>query len=126
LARTVRRPKTATPDFVLNARCIAAVAAEHKTKDIRAYDVSELTIIADSFVVCSATSEPHFRAVCNAIREEMKAVGISPLRSEGTTHGGWYVIDYGAVIVHVFREEARAFYDLDGLWGDAPEIGWDA
>jgi len=101
---------------------IAEFAAEHKAANLRAYDVRDLTVIADAFVICSATSEPHLRAVFNAVKEGLKEMGIAPLRSEGTFNGGWLVVDYGTIIFHIFRVTAREFYDLDGLWGDAPEI----
>ncbi len=125
MAKIVRKRKQEEPDFLPKTRRIAVIALDHKAKDVRAYDVRELTVIADSFVICTVTSEPQFKAVCNAVRSEMKEIGVAPLRTEGTYHGGWYVIDYGAVIVHVFREEARTFYDLDGLWGDAPEVHFE-
>lgn len=123
MARSVRKKLSRRePGFLSKTRRIAAVADEHKASDIRAYDVRGLTVIADSFIVCSVSSEPQFKAVQNAVRENMKAIDIPPLRSEGSTRGGWLVLDYGSVILHVFREEARAYYDLDGLWGDAPQI----
>jgi len=104
----------------------AAHAADAiKAADIIAYDLRGLTLIADSFVVCSVTSEPQLKAVTNAVRTALKEVGRSPLQTEGDPTGGWLVLDYGAFIVHVFRKEAREFYDLDGLWGDAPRIPLD-
>lgn len=101
---------------------IAELAADHKAKDLKAYDVRGLTVIADTFVMCTATSEPQLRAIVNAVREGMKEVGVPPLYVEGVISGGWMLVDYGDVILHVFREDARDFYDLDGLWADAPEI----
>ncbi len=101
---------------------IAELAADKKARDIRAYNVHGMTLITDVFVMCTVTSEPQMKAVANAVREGMREVGVPPLNTEGNHRGNWLLIDYGEVIVHVFREEARAFYDLDGLWGDAPEI----
>lgn len=98
---------------------IGELAATVKAIDIRAYDLRELTVITDYFVVCSASSEPHFSAIFNAIKDGMKETGVAPLHTEGVARGRWRVLDYGAIIVHIFREEAREFYDLDGLWGDA-------
>lgn len=113
------------PDFLVNTLKIAALAAERKAGDIKAYDVHELTVVADIFVLCSATSEPQLRAIFNEVRDGMKQVGVAPLHSEGTFSGGWMVIDYGSVIFHLFRKEAREYYDLDGLWGDAPQVELD-
>lgn len=123
MARLVRKkPVAEPPDFLAKVKQIGELAADHKAMDIRAYDVRGLTVIADAFLLCSAASEPQLRAVFNAVRDGMKAAGISPLHAEGGFKGGWLVVDYGDVIVHIFREEAREFYDLDGLWADAPQV----
>jgi len=110
------------PPVVANALRIATLAAEKKAKDIRAFNLEGLTLITDCFVLCTATSEPQMKAVCNSILEGMKKIGVSPLHIEGNHRSDWLLLDYGDIIVHVFREEAREFYDLEGLWGDAPEI----
>jgi len=111
--------------FLANTRKIASLVADKKARDIRAYDVRGLTLMADAFVMCTATSEPQMKAVYNAVREGMKDIGIAPLNTEGAFSGGWLLLDYGAIIFHVFREAAREFYDLDGLWADADEIALD-
>lgn len=110
------------PDFLPNARRIAAFADEHNAVDIRAYDVRGLTLLADVFIVCTATSEPHVKAVFSAIKGGMREIGVKTLHAEGAYTNGWLVLDYGNIIVHIFRKEAREFYDLDGLWGDAPAL----
>ncbi|MBI4557053.1 MAG: ribosome silencing factor [Candidatus Hydrogenedentes bacterium] len=122
------RKKTETSDLdsLPNARRIAQFAADHKASDIKGYDVRGLTVVADSFVLCSASSEPQVRAIFNTVKAGMKStVGKAPLRTEGTPSCGWLVMDYGSVIFHIFRVEAREFYDLDGLWADAPELDLD-
>jgi len=122
LKNLVKKAPATEPDFVLDTRRIAALADEHKAEDIRAYDLRGLTVIADSFVVCTGTSEPHVKAISGAILSGMRDAGIKARHSEGSHRNGWLVLDYGNVIVHIFRKEAREFYDLDGLWGDAPKI----
>ncbi|MCC6698665.1 MAG: ribosome silencing factor [Candidatus Hydrogenedentes bacterium] len=123
MARLVKKAFAAQePDFFPTARRAALLADEHKAVDIRAYDVRGLTLLADAFIVCTATSEPHVKAVFSAVREGMREIGIKTLHAEGSYTSGWLVLDYGNIIVHIFRKEARAFYDLDGLWGDAPQI----
>lgn len=122
MAKLVRKSKHTEPDFLPNTIRIAEYAAEHKARDIKAYDLRGLTVIADVFIICSASSEPQVKAIYNAIREGMKEIGVRPRRAEGDPSVGWLLIDFGNIVVHVFREKARAFYDLDGLWGDAPEI----
>jgi ribosome-associated protein len=103
-------------------RQLAELAAEKKARDIRAFDVRGLTLMADAFVLCSVGSEPQLRAVTSIAREDMKEKGHRVLRVEGDHKCGWLIVDYGDVIFHVFRDKAREFYDLDRLWADAPEI----
>ncbi len=116
------KPLDTEQDYLPNTRRIAAIAADKKALNIRAYDVFGLTVIADAFVICSVTSEPQMKGVVNAVREGMKEIGVAPLRTEGAVNGGWILMDYGAIIFHVFRQQSREFYDLDGMWADAKEI----
>ncbi|MBN2311976.1 MAG: ribosome silencing factor [Candidatus Hydrogenedentes bacterium] len=101
---------------------MAELAAQHKALDLRGYHVEGLTLLADSFLLCSASSDPQLRAICRAVKDGMAEIGVRPLRSDGKPAEGWLVLDYGTIIFHVFRKEKREFYDLDGLWADAPEI----
>ncbi len=103
----------------------AHAAADYKAIDLVAYDLRGLTLIADCFIVCSAASEPQMKAITNGVRDALRETGLRPRHVEGEPNSGWLVLDYGSLIFHVFREEARAFYDLDGLWGDAPHIALD-
>lgn len=114
--------KSDTPEFYADVRRIAASADDHKAIDLKAYDVREVTLVADAFVMCSAASEPQMKAIHNAVRRDMREIGRKPAQVEGDTSGGWLLLDFGNIVFHVFREEARAYYDLDGLWGDAPEV----
>lgn len=125
MGNLVRKERSQTEDFFLNALRVATLADERKAKDIKGYDVRGLTLIADSLVICTATSEPQMKAIYNHILEGMKEAGVTPLRKEGPVTGKWLVIDFGNTICHLFREDAREFYDLDGLWADAPEIELD-
>ena len=117
--------RTEEDSFMANAIRIAELAAGIKAKDISAFDLRGLTLVADAFVIASATSEPQMKAVVNAIKDGMREIGVSPLRTEGTHTAGWLLIDYGSIIVHVFREEAREFYNLDDMWADAKPIPLD-
>ena len=125
MPKLIKPPTSTETDFLPNVLRIAALAADRKALDIRAYDMREVTPLADCFLLCSATSEPHFRAIFNGIREGMKEIGVAPVASEGEFGGRWLLLDYSTIFVHIFREEARAFYDLDGFWGDAPRIELD-
>ncbi|MCX8065019.1 MAG: ribosome silencing factor [Candidatus Hydrogenedentes bacterium] len=103
-------------------KTIVKVAFEKKAKDIKAYNLEGLTLIADCFVLCTVMSEPQQKAVFNAVYEELKEKGIVPVSTEGAFQDNWMVMDYGAVVFHIFRAKAREYYDLDGMWGDAPLI----
>jgi len=108
--------------YKANALRAAVIADEKKGEDIKAYDVIGLTGVADCFLIVSASSEPQMKAIINAIRDGLREVGVTTTRVEGDFHGGWVLLDYSDLIVHVFRKEAREFYDLDGVWADAPQL----
>ena len=101
---------------------MADTIAGFKAKNIRAYDMRGLTLLAACFVMCSVTSDPQMKAVYNGVKDEMKEAGLRPYHAEGEFKGNWLVLDFGDILVHIFRAEAYEFYDLEGLWGDAPEI----
>lgn len=105
-----------------NTLKIGTLAWQRKAKNIKAYDVRGLTVVADVLVLCSASSEPQIKAIFNDVRDTMKKAGVPPVHTEGSSKSGWALIDYGDIVFHLFREEAREFYDLDGLWADAPLI----
>ena len=111
--------------FLPNALRIAELCSEKKAKEIKLYDVRGLTLVADAFVICTATSEPQLKAVYNSVKDGMEDIKVKALRTEGGFQGGWLLIDYGDIIVHIFREESRAFFDLDGMWADAKQIPFD-
>jgi ribosome-associated protein len=109
-------------NLLSKVHCVAEAVAGKKAKDIKALDVFGLTLIADAFVLCTVSSEPQLKAASSAARESMRLAGHSVLRMEGDQRCGWLILDFGDVILHVFRDQARAFYDIDRMWGDAPEI----
>ena len=104
------------------ANRVAEAALDRKAIDLVALDVSELTSYADTFLITTATSDRHARAIADAIREAETARGSQPLGVEGYDEARWVLIDLGDVIVHVFQEEVRAVYDLERLWSDAQAI----
>jgi ribosome-associated protein len=85
-------------------------------------DVRELTSVADAFIICSGRSNRQVTAIAEFIITELKKAGIKPLSVEGKKEGHWVLLDYGHVIIHVFYESTRNFYDLEGLWVDAKRI----
>lgn len=85
-------------------------------------DVRELTSFADVFIICSGRSNRQVTAIAEFIQVDLKKRGIRPLSVEGKKEGHWVLLDYGHVIIHVFYESMRNFYDLEGLWVDAKRI----
>jgi ribosome-associated protein len=100
------------------------LADNKKAEDLVILDVRKLSSITDYFVIASATSEPHLRAIMDEITDRLReGHGLRPRAVDGTVHGAWLVLDYFDVIVHVMRTELRERYDLEGLWGDARRVG---
>lgn len=101
------------------ARIAAAAALDKKAEDVVILDVRELAGYTDYFVVASGTSDRQVSAIADSIEEKMKKAGHRPIGMEGYSKGHWVLIDFGDVVAHVFYDEARAFYDIEGLWADA-------
>ena len=104
------------------ALLLAQAMDSKKGKDIRVLETDGVTTLADYFVLCSGSSAPQLKALADAGEKAMKDHGILPHHVEGHRGGTWILQDYGDVVVHVFDEEARAFYDLDRLWADAKTV----
>ena len=103
-------------------RQIAASLDKHKAQDLKIIGVRDLTVIADYFVIAAGTSSTQVKALADYVEYELGQQGIKPRRVEGYSSSSWILIDYGSVIVHVFYEETRAFYDLDRLWKDGEQL----
>ena len=93
-----------------------------KGQDIKVLKTEELTTLADYFVLCTATSSTQVKAMSDACEEAMEKNGEQVHHIEGHRGGPWLLMDFSSVVVHVFTDEARKFYDLERLWGDAQEI----
>ena len=93
-----------------------------KALNVAVLDVAELTSFADIFIICSARSNRQVGAIADHIKTDLKKQKIKPLSIEGTKDGHWVLLDYGHVIIHVFYEPVREFYDLEGLWSDAKRV----
>ncbi len=96
-----------------------------KAKDIKALKVSGLTLLADYFVICSATSTTQVKALADTLEDAMELQGVSLLQKEGKQGLSWILMDYSDVIVHIFYQETREFYGLEKLWSDAEELSLD-
>ena len=95
---------------------------KHKGEELIALKVSAVTSIADYFLLATGTSATNVRSLSDYVEEELAKQGKRPLRSEGYQAGNWITLDYGDVLVHIFRRETREFYDLERLWADAEKI----
>ena len=107
-------------------RVAVAAAVDKKAIDLDVLAVSQLTSIADYFILCSATSERQAQAIADGVLEKLRSdLDVKPLLVEGTTPGRWILLDFGDFIFHVFTEDCRRFYGLERLWGDAPNVTAD-
>jgi ribosome-associated protein len=106
----------------LLARAVELVL-ERKAQDVVSLDLRGISSAADVFLLASGTSDVHVRSIADHLVKELKGEGIPPSHVEGLGGGRWVLIDYIDVVVHVFHPEARAFYQLEALWGDAPREG---
>ena len=91
-------------------------------EDIQAIKISDLTILADYFVIVNGTSNTHTRTLADEAEFQLSQKGIEPLRREADTGNTWIILDYGDVIVHVFYKEAHGFYQLERLWADGEQV----
>lgn len=104
------------------AETIVGVLANRIGRDIKMLKISDISVIADYFVICTANSTTQIKNLCDEIEKVMEENGERVLHREGYRAGGWVLLDYGCVIVHVFMEEARQFYGLERLWADAQDV----
>ena len=109
-------------DSVECAKLAARAAAENKGQDILVLDLSKQTSIFDCFVIATGTSRRQLQAIAEEIHRVFKARGEIRLSVAGYDESRWIALDYGSVVIHLFDEECRKFYDLEGLWADSTRI----
>ena len=104
----------------------AAVRAldEKKAEDIEVIQITELSVVADYFVIANGTSNTHVRALASEVEDALSKQGVEGGHVEGRATG-WILLDYGSVVVHVFHKESRAYYNLERLWADGKKIEID-
>ncbi len=95
---------------------------KHKAQDITVLRVTDVTSLADYFVIAAGTSSTQVRALSDYTEFELGQLGVTPLRTEGYQTAQWVLMDYDTVVVHIFQENTRSFYDLERLWQDAEEV----
>lgn len=105
---------------------IAGIAAkaldDKKARDVKVLKTAEQTVLADYFVICNGTSSTHIKALVDEVDKQLSEAGEPPIRREGLRSDIWVLMDFGSVIVHVFTDEARKFYNLKRLWSDSEEV----
>ena len=101
---------------------LARSALEKKACDLVVLEVRELTSIADYFIICSGRSDRQVQSIAQGMEKSLDDAGMPAVSVEGASRGHWVLMDFSDVIVHIFYEPVREFYDLDGLWGDAPRV----
>lgn len=93
-----------------------------KASDISALMVRDLTIVSDYFIIASGNSDTHVKSLADELDFKLSEQGVKPLRTEGYQSGEWIVVDYGEVIIHIFKKQTREFYSLERLWSDAKRL----
>lgn len=101
---------------------LAKALDSKKGEDIQVLKTGELTTLAEYFVICTATSTTQIKALSDICEKVMKDQGEPPHHVEGHRGGTWVLMDFSAVVVHIFNDEARKFYDLERLWKDAEQV----
>ena len=101
---------------------LTRAALEKKAYDFVVIEVREVTSIADYFIICTGRSDRQVQSIAQGVEEALNQAGISLLSVEGANWGHWILMDFSDVVVHIFYEPVRQFYDLDGLWGHAPRV----
>lgn len=118
MARGDAGRRAASEASLAKARQAASAAEAKHAEDVVVLDLRGLTLVTDYFVICTGTSRVQIRAITNGILESLRDISPQVLR-EGDEQAQWVLLDYGDVVVHVFGPEARSFYRLERLWGDA-------
>ncbi len=107
--------------------CICAnVSAENRGREVLVIDLRKLTSIVDFFVIASGTSRRQMHGMADEIDGAMGLLGDQKIGIEGYDESHWVLLDYGDIVVHLFDDQTRRYYDLENLWGDAPRIDWNS
>ena len=118
-------PQRVDRDVVLEWARVAARAADDKQgRDTVILEVGAVLAITDFFVITSGTNSRQVRTIADAVEEKLKQHGRAPVREEGRSDLTWVLLDYGDLVVHVFLEETRHFYDIERLYRDVPVLDW--
>lgn len=104
------------------AKAACHALSEKKAEDIRVIEISEISVLADYFIIASGSNQNQIQAMVDAVDEEMAKAGHHARQVEGNQNSSWILMDYGDIIVHIFSREDRLFYDLERIWRDGRQI----
>ena len=104
------------------AQLVCRALDEKKGRDIKVIDIHDVSVIADYFVISSGSNQNQVQAMVDNVEEQLGRAGFEPKQVEGVRNSSWILMDYGDVIVHVFDEENRLFYDLERIWRDGKTL----
>lgn len=118
---------TPTPTFDIPSLVheVVAAALDHKATDLKVLHLEPVTDFTDYFLIASGSNSRQVQAIADAVEQRLHAAKVKPLHVEGQTEAKWVLLDYGDFVVHVFDDERRAFYSLERLWSDAPDVTGD-
>ena len=106
------------------AKKAAAFLDSKKAEKLNVIEIENISSLADYFVIATGNNNTHVRALADELDEKLKAEGLPPDRTEGYRSNSWILLDWGNVVVHIFTQEGRDFYDLDRLWTDGKKVEW--
>lgn len=129
---SLNKPETTTPTVhpaiahleptLARALECTRAAIEKKAENVRVLDLTELSSFTDYFVICSGMSDRQVQAIADSVQSTLKALGHRIVASEGYAEGRWVLLDFGDVVVHVFLDALREYYDIENLWNEAPRV----
>jgi ribosome-associated protein len=119
---TDRNDRSSARDLAIAA---ARAADDKGARDIVVLEVGDVLVVADEFVIASASNDRQVKAIVDEVEQAVDETGFGrPLRVEGLDDRHWVLMDYGDVVVHVFLDETRGYYELERLWSDVPRVEW--
>lgn len=102
-------------------RC-ARAAIDKRAEQVKILDLSEISSFTEYFVICSGTSDRQVQAIADSIKSELSLEGYKLYSTEGYSEGRWVLMDFGDIVVHIFLDALRDYYDIESLWGEAPRV----
>lgn len=103
----------------------ALAASDKKARDVLVMDMREVFILTDFFVICSGNTDRQVASIQESVERKLAERGVKPVRREGEQHRRWVLLDYIDIVVHIFRQEERDYYEIERLWKDAPLVDWE-